>query len=235
MNSLIIGDGEVGRSLFNVFFDNYPDPDTEIIGRHDEGGEYDKLHICFPYDKNFESEVKRYQEIHKPKYTIIHSTVPVGTSRKLNATHSPIRGKHPHLEEGIRTFTKFLGGEQASDLADYFRRCGLKVCLFDKQETTEALKLFDTEYYKVCIEFTQRVKRFCNKFDLNFSEVYTIPNQTYNDGYTKLGMPEVVRPVLQPIIKSVGEKQIGGHCVLENSVLLLKYEKEMDEKRNIKT
>jgi UDP-N-acetyl-D-mannosaminuronate dehydrogenase len=189
--------------------------DIDPVLNGDPIGEVDIMHICFQYSDIFLSDVEGLQKEYKPKYTVIHSTVPVGTSRKLNAIHSPIRGVHPNLEEGIRTFPKFLGGEQASEVADYFRRLGMKVILFDKQETTEALKLFDTEYYKVNIEFAQRVKRFCDKHNLNFSEVYTIPNQTYNEGYTKLGMPEVVRPVLQPIMK-----EIGGHCLLPNSKML---------------
>ena len=77
------------------------------------------------------------------------------------------------------------------------------------------MKLFDTEYYRVCIEYCQRVKRYCDEHNLNFHEVYTLGNQTYNDGYIALGHPEFVRPVLQPIMK-----EIGGHCVLENSKLI---------------
>ncbi len=91
----------------------------------------------------------------------------------------------------------------------------MKVILFDKAETTEALKLFDTEYYRTCIEFAHRVNRFCEKHGLIFSEVYTIPNITYNEGYTELGHPEYVRPVLQPIMT-----EIGGHCLLPNQKLI---------------
>ena len=91
----------------------------------------------------------------------------------------------------------------------------MKVVLYDKPETTEALKLFDTEYYRHCVEFAKEVKTFCDKHDLSFSEVYTIPNISYNEGYTKLGHPEFTRPVLQPIMK-----EIGGHCLLPNQKLL---------------
>lgn len=217
MKSIIIGYGEVGQGLYSVLTDNYFDIDT--LDAEDEQKdlkeEYDIIHICFGFSDQFIEAVKTYQQRFKPKYTIIHSTVPVGTSRQIGAVHSPIRGIHPNLEGGIRTFPKFLGGEQSSEVADYFRRAGMKVILFDKSETTEALKLFDTEYYRTCIEFAQRVKLFCDKNNLNFSEVYTIPNQTYNEGYTKLGMPEVVRPVLQPIMKV-----IGGHCLVPNSKLI---------------
>ncbi len=213
MNSLIIGMGEVGKSLWNILSKHYftagIDKDEKVKG------EFEIMHICFGYSDTFVQDVLDYQLQFKPKYTVVHSSVPVGTCAKLDAIHSPIRGLHPNLESGIKTFPKFLGGPDASMVADYFRRADIKVILYDKSETTEALKLFDTEYYRHCIEFAHRVKEYCKRHNLNFSEVYTIPNQTYNEGYIKLNHPEYVRPVLQPI-----ETPIGGHCLLPNQRLL---------------
>jgi len=217
MKSIIVGFGQIGKSLFNVIDEHYItaviDTDGQVTAQDPSGAEI--MHICFPYSSNFVQYVKEYQEAYNPKFTVVHSTVPVGTTAKVNGIHSPVRGIHPNLESGIRTFQKFLGGEQASLVADYFRRAGIKVTLFDKAETTEALKLFDTEYYRHCIEFAHRVKRYCDENNLNFHEVYTLGNQTYNEGYTQLGHPEFVRPVLQPIMK-----EIGGHCLLPNKELI---------------
>lgn len=219
---LIIGYGEVGQALHKFF--NDAGVIDNGLAQHGRGRSFrkvmpdfdpDVMHICFPYSDNFITDVKNYQEEYKPKYTVIHSTVPVGTSTALSATSSPIRGLHPNLESGIKTFVKFLAGSQASEVADYFRRVGIRVCLFDRQENAEALKLFDTEYYRVCIEFTHRVKKYCDEHNLNFHEVYTLANQTYNEGYIKLGHPEFVRPVLQAIMKP-----IGGHCVMQNKELI---------------
>ncbi len=226
MRQLIIGLGEVGRALKEVFEDaslnnyfNFYDEWSGIDLNGNSFGELhhniDIMHVCIGYTDKFVEEVEEYQRRFHPKFTIIHSSVPVGTSTKLGAMHSPIRGLHPNLKSGILTFPKFIGGQDASQVADVFRRAGMKVILFDKPETTEALKLFDTEYYRHCIEFAHRVKTFCDKEDLNFSEVYTIANQTYNEGYTKLGHSEYVRPVLQPIMK-----EIGGHCLLPNAKLI---------------
>lgn len=213
METLIIGAGEVGKALYEILSEHYP---TNIIDKNaTHEGSVDYLHITFPYSDKFVEIVKEYQNKYQPKFTIIHSTVPVGTSRRCMAIHSAIRGVHPNLEEGIRTFPKFLAGEQASEVADYFRRAGLKVILFDKQETSEAAKLLDTEYYRTCVEFCHRVKKFCDKYDLNFHEVYTLPNQSYNEGYAELGHPEYVRPILQPIMK-----EIGGHCLLPNQKII---------------
>lgn len=216
MKTIIVGMGEVGYSLATVLAPYYDQETYDFGGVEPKLGEtFEIMHICFPYSEKFEDYVKAYQERFEPKYTVVHSTTPVGTCARLGVIHSPIRGIHPHLTEGIKTFVKFIGGPQASEVADYFRRAGLKVCLYDKSETTEAAKLFDTEYYRTCIEFAQRVKKFADSHGLSYHEVYTIFNQTYNEGYTYLNHPEFVRPVLQPIMGP-----IGGHCVLPNKQLI---------------
>ncbi len=219
MNSLIIGRGEVGKALHAILTEHYPtasyDPATDQSPLPSGGEPVDVMHICFPFSDNFVSEVKRYQKLYQPRYTVIHSTVPVGTSAACEALHSPIRGIHPHLEQGIRTFPKFIGGPRASEVADYFRRAGLSIILCDSAEATELGKLLDTEYYRACIEFTQRAKQLCDEHHVNFHEAYTLFNQTYNSGYASLGHPEFIRPVLQPIMTP-----IGGHCILPNKELL---------------
>lgn len=207
--------GQVGRSLYEVLesihkvrgWDKMELIEPENVGIKD----IEIIHICFQYSDEFITEVKRYQEMFKPKYTVIHSTVPVGTSRKCGAVHSPIVGIHPFLQESIITFTKYLAGEQASEVADYFRRAGCKVYLFDKPETTELAKLSQTTFYAMTIEYVKELKRECDKLGLSFAEVYTIPATDYNRGYEHLGMPEIKIPLLNPIMR----KQ-GGHCTIPN-------------------
>ncbi|MCL5667313.1 MAG: NAD-binding protein [Patescibacteria group bacterium] len=222
MKTVIIGLGEVGKALYEILSEHYKTVGFDKNDWHanfdydgEENCETEVMHVCIPYFDNFVEIVGQYQQKFQPKITIIHSTVPVGISRRCGAVHSPIRGIHPNLEGGIRTFVKFLGGEQASEVADYFRRAGLKVHLCDEPETTELMKLMDTEYYRVCIEFAQRVKNLCRMYEVPFSDAYRLSNLTYNEGYTKLGHPEFVRPVLEPIMK-----EIGGHCVLPNKRIL---------------
>lgn len=206
--TLIVGMGQVGISLSQVLSPHY------VVKEIDKGEEVDGIfsiiHICFPYSDSFEKEVREYQKKYKPKYTIIHSSVPVGISRKCGAIHSPIRGIHPDLESGIRTFTKYIGGEEGGNVADYFRKVGIKVYLFDKQETTELMKILSTDLYAVLIEYTKQVKRHCDENNVPFS-AWTLWTDTYNKGYLELGCPEYIRPNLIPIMGD-----IGGHCVMEN-------------------
>lgn len=208
---IVIGMGEVGQAIQKVFSCDWVDVNKEELTEC----YYHIMHICLPYSEEFVRLVDLYKKRFQPKYVVIHSTVPVGTSRKCNAMHSPIRGIHPNLYGGVVTFEKFIGGTDASYVADDFRKAGLKVIICDKQETTELGKLLDTEYYRACIEFTKRAKELCDKNDVPFHEAYTLMNITYNKGYAALGHDEFVRPTLQPIMTP-----IGGHCVSQNAKLI---------------
>jgi hypothetical protein len=209
--SLVIGRGEVGRAIANIFRCIAIDV-GEVYG-----GQVTHMHICFGWTDKFEEEVKRFQDKYKPLFTIIHSTVPVGTSARLGAMHSPVRGMHPNLEQGIRTFQKFLGGVDATWVAEYFRDFGLRVVLTDKSETTELGMLLGTEHYRMCIEFAKDAKKLCDAWGVPFEVSYTLFSLTYNDGWQRLGLPEYVRPVLQPIMTT-----IGGHCLESNHKLIQK-------------
>jgi hypothetical protein len=231
--SIIAGMGEIGKALCDVLSN-----DHDGLAVVDKDGKYhewwdvwdgcsdgakeidptvdgvDILHICFPYSDQFENEVQRYQDCLNPDYTVVHSTVPVGTSRKLGAIHSPVIGRHPHLTESIKTMTKFLGGKRASEVGDYFRRSGINIYLTDKQESTELLKILCTTTFGVLVEMTKETKRQCDKHGVPF-ELWTIWTQEYNQGYARLGMPYVQRPSLVPIMT-----RISGHCVCQNAELL---------------
>jgi len=233
MKGLIIGYGEIGKSLFNILSkeykcDTYDENESYYKNVFDLSfRDYEIIHICFPYSKDFIKDVKKFQKIIKPKFTIIHSTIPVGTSKKLNAIHSPCLGIHPHLEKSMTTFIKFLGGKDASLVADYFRRAGMKVYLVDKSESTELMKVLCTSFYGLCVEYTKDVKRLCDKNEVPF-ELWTIWNNNYNEGYSKLDMKEFIRPNLIPI-----NKKIGGHCVIPNLDFIKSDFTELIKKRNL--
>ncbi|NMB92554.1 MAG: hypothetical protein GYA31_02970 [Parcubacteria group bacterium] len=226
---LIIGKGEIGKALYNILKPYYK---VYIRDKDDDlNGTFDVLHICYPPIKNFINITKSYIKKYNPKLVILHSTVPVGYAKKVGAiaVHSPIRGKHPHLEKGIKTFVKYFGGPKAKEAAKYFSQIGIKTKIMTNSETTELLKILDTTYYGWNIVFAKEVKRICDKLKLDFNEVYTIPNQDYNEGYIKLKMPHVVRPVLKPM-----EGKIGGHCIIPNLYLLKDWLTDIIKERNKK-
>jgi len=229
MTQLIIGYGEVGQGLHKILNCDVYDLNYQKMSF----GRYAVVHICFPYGKKFIKIVKDYQKRLQPKLTIIHSTVPIGTSRKLKAVHSPIRGAHPNLEQGIRTFIKYFGGAQAKQAAALFKKFKIKTRCFPDAETTEAIKLWDTTQYGWQIILAKEIKNWCDQNNLNFEEIYREANHDYNNGYLQLNRPEVVRPYL---INKAGP--IGGHCVVPNSYLInspiarhiIKYNKKLLKK-----
>lgn len=209
---LVIGLGEVGMALVKVFKCDGEDK-FQNIEAPEKG--YKFLHIAFPYGENFVEEVKKYQDKYTPKYTIIHSTVPIGTSDECNALHSPIRGVHPHLADSIMTFKKFIGGADCFEIASEFRHFRIDSICTRYAKNTEAMKLWDTTQYGTFIMLNKEINKYCEENGLDFNIVYTLANETYNEGYTKMLRPEVMRPFLE-----YKDEKIGGHCVIPNCHLL---------------
>lgn len=221
----IIGYGEIGSSFAKVYseFSKYEvlvlDP---YVGKNDDLSGVEVLNICIPFIENFVDVVKDYINKYNPEYTVIHSTVSPGTTEKIGGKvcHSPVRGLHPNLDLGIKTFLKYIGSEDQDVSISYqkhLEELGIKSYICKSSKTTEYSKLLDTTYYGMCIAFHADVSNLCENEDLDFDEVMTLYNKTYNEGYNTLGKPNVMRPVLY------AAKKIGGHCVTPNANILKKY------------
>lgn len=224
--SIIIGAGEVGHSLYKVLEATYkkaivlrdrePNKETHYVESNFHNGSISFLHICYPFSDSFIKDTQDYIEQYKPSATIIHSTVPVGTTRKCGkyCVHSPIHGKHPHLADGIKTFTKYVGGENVGRVylaRRYLEMAGISTKMVSSPEVSELSKILCTTYYGWNIVFCKEIAAICEDLGLPFKEVYTDWNKEYNKGYTQLGMGQFVRPVLEPV-----EGRLGGHCVVNN-------------------
>jgi hypothetical protein len=223
MKHLVIGCGEVGKALMEVLNCEGHDP-QKGYDRMD-AGPVDMLHICIPYSETrpenwsdnvvwlpFKDWVREYQAWFKPTFTVIHSTVPIGTSDELNAHHSPIRGRHPHLAASIRTFTKYVGGPDSVIIADEFSRRGIQSAMsLMSAKDAEAGKLIDLMQFGQSVMLEKSIHEFCERNGLSFDIVYTRFNQSYNRGYLELGEYQFQRPVLAHI-----DGPIGGHCVAQN-------------------
>lgn len=219
----ILGYGEIGQAIAKF----YKNPLIKSLQRDDGLQGVDILHVCIPYGENFVSIVAKEIASIKPKLTIIHSTTVPGITKKLASrfsgmvVHSPARGVHPYLYEGIKTFVKYVGADEAKAgqvAQKHFESLGIVAKVFSPAATTEVGKLFDTTYYGLIIAWHGEMKKLCDKLGVNFADAVTDFNTTYNEGYRKLGKHNVVRPVL-----SAPEGAIGGHCVLPNAKLLKKY------------
>ncbi len=234
MKQIIIGLGEVGHALQSILecdgYDINPNVPGSLTKQQIESGRmYQVLHIAFPFI-GYESEpaeqwffycVARFAAQFCSDLIIIHSSVPVGTTDKceeitgIPCVHSPVRGVHPDLEKGIRTFVKFFGGGASHTAAAIFREKGIKTMMTSCARETEALKLWDTTIYGWNILLQKEIERYCRENGLDFKMVYTVANATYNDGYAALGRPEYAKYILKHV-----PGPIGGHCVRENWELL---------------
>ena len=215
--SLICGAGEIGTALKEVLEKKYRVviKDKEPL-ELEESIQVDVLHIAIPYTKSFEKIVHDYQIQYKPKYTVIHSTVPMGTCKRLGAYDSPVRGVHPHLAKSLTTFVKYLA-PQSQYLKRYFETAGIKIKLVKDSKTTEALKLWCTTLYGINVIAEKEMYAFCKKYGVDFNTVYTDTNLTYNQGYKELGFPQYQKYVLKHM-----NGGLGGHCILPNAHILKK-------------
>jgi len=95
---------------------------------------------------------------------------------------------------------------------------GIKTKVFYPSLTTEIGKLLDTSYYGLVIAWHGEMKRLCDKYKIDFGKAVADFNKTYNEGYTKLGKKNVIRPILYP-----PKGGIAGHCIVPNAKILRKY------------
>ena len=249
MNIGILGYGEIGKAIHELYSE-----DSSIARYLRSGMEYqvfvkdldfdegirhcDYLHVCIPYSDDFVDQICECIEKENPKNVIIHSTVQVGTTRKIveqsgliNICHAPVRGVHPDLNKGLKTFLMYLGYDETQhSTKDFIYEVDLllgsiqiRTKIVNKFETSELAKLASTTYYGMCIAFHGEMQSLCGEMGLSFEEVMTEWNKDYNNGYKKLDMDHVVRPVLTPPAFLRPDGAIGGHCIIPNAKLLQEY------------
>jgi len=219
----ILGYGEIGKAIAKF----YKKPLIKDLKRDDNLSGVFVLHVCIPWSNDFIKIIEKEIKQIKPKITVIHSTVIPGTTKMLAdkfsgmVVHSPVRGKHPHLYNGIKIFVKYIGADnkQAGLFAKrHLESLGIKIKLFSSSVTTEIGKILDTTYYAICIAWHGEMKKVCDKMGISFEEAVTDFNKTYNEGYKKLRQQHFVRPILYPPTET-----IGGHCIIPNAIILKKY------------
>lgn len=219
----ILGYGEVGQAIAKF----YRNPKIKDLKRDDGLFGVGVLNVCIPWSEKFLDIVEKEIKKIKPKLTIIHSTVAPGTTKKLAqkfngmVVHSPIRGVHPNLYQGVKTFIKYIGvdNKRAGKLAEkHLRSLNIKTKLFMPSMTTEVGKILDTTYYGIVIAWHGEMKEICDKLGVDFESAVTDFNKTYNEGYTRLGKSNVVRPVLYP-----PQSGRSKHCIVPNATILSKY------------
>lgn len=210
VNSIVIGQGEVGKALKAVLSKEYDVYGIDIdTVRFPASCQF--LNICIPYSKEFVKIVNDYVERFKPSLTIIHSSVPIGTTKKIKGftVHSPVRGRHPNIAQDLRRYIKFVGYNDKKSLLmaiDYLGKCfSLKV--IPSSDETEFLKIASLTKYLVYLWIADEINNACRNGDFNYENV-KLWDRSQND---KIGhsYKDMKWPILNPPLG-----KIGGHCVL---------------------
>lgn len=223
MQILVVGLGHVGKPIYELFRGKeYNVAGIDIgVSKGKVTTPVDFLHICFGYTDSFEQETLRYMKEYNPKITVIESTVPVGTTRKIYGRirkpvfHSPIKGNEKDgMMWGLLNYTKFIGSPdpslegEAKKLQESFKSAEVKVELAGDSNSTELAKLLETSYYALMIAFFQEIERMCIDLKADFNVV-----SKYQALTTQESGHKHLRPVFYPGV-------IGGHCLIPNAELL---------------
>ncbi len=207
VNIGIMGYGEVGKAIHSLYKEK---PFNVLISDLKTQKTFDSivtiLNVCIPYSKDFISDVSDAIVKYKPTLVIIHSTTLPGTTRQIQAlhkyvyvVHSPIRGNHSHLNESLLNFIKYIGSDtyKGYKIANiHLQFLGLQTKKIKDSFSSELAKVLCTTYYGLCIAWHGLADNLCKMYDLDFQEVVTDWNITYNDGYQKMNTFQYTRPVL---------------------------------------
>lgn len=218
----VIGYGEVGKAIYDVIASSsnciqIVDRDKGYDTKHLKSPPMDctkVLHICFPWRDGFYDMIEAYAQGLNPDLIIIHSTVmPEKAPKYLYAVYSPIRGQHDNLKEDIISYTKYIAGFNPGkvELARLrFESAGLKIMnLGDKVNTLEWAKhLSNTLYYHWILAYRQLVHQWCGELELDEELLWGFTKELHEK--TGIQYPSTFDP-----------KGIGGHCVIQNSELLV--------------
>jgi len=212
MRTLIIGAGETGQALFEILSRSYEtlriDPKFGFSAKIDS---CDIMNVCIGYSSDFVDIVCEYQKKYHPYLTVIHSTVPVGTTSKIkDAVHSPILGDHTNMKNSIMKFTKWIGGMRADEIYRMFLMAGIVCKTVPTSEETELLKLMCLAKYGMSIAFAQYQKNCFDKSGFDYSHVLE-----WDINYNMNAKPYQQRPLIRP-----PENKIGGHCVIPGTKML---------------
>ncbi len=222
MKTVIIGIGEIGKALYEVLSRHYKiEPYDLKDKRKIKINSCEIMHICIPYTENFIKAVNDYAK--NSKYTVIHSSVPVGTTQQIKGKvfHSPVRGKHPYIAQGLRNYLKYISYDADYDsavkIAAYFRKAKISTKIIHNTKITELMKLLELCRYGTYIAFAKEQEKICQHFGLDYGLVVAEYETTRNQGIVKCGMPELQQPLLYPF-----KDFVKGHCTVKDMELLLK-------------
>lgn len=178
------------------------------------------LHICIPFNENFNSNVFNLVQKFNPSVLVIHSTVSPYTTKTLQnklsipVIYSATRGVHKRMLSDLKKYTKFYALEKnapkkqwaSSEYSKLMKKCGVRTKKLSDPITLELAKIVvDTSYYGWLINYAQISNMIAKKHGVDFDEMWSFADEIQK----YLGN----RPKMFPGF-------IGGHCVIPNLSLI---------------
>lgn len=222
------GMGAVGRALVTVLSKNNDVLSRDIESDGQPFGNYDFLHVAIPFSGSFVETIRKRLSIDHYPTAIIHSTVPVGTTRSIGVDvfHAPVRGQHSDLEGGLRKFRMPVAGiGEPGIVLSHLTNSGIPCELWSSSEETELSKLLCLSRYLNTLAWYENAGKICEAFQVDRSVIQKWTN-SYNDGY--FGTPYQRENLLFP------DGKVGGTCVLPVTRMLQSQTGDEFTLRNIK-
>ena len=178
------------------------------------------LHIAIPVTTKFDSNVLELNKKFKPECIVIHSTISLGTTERIQKKlsipliYSATRGVHKRMLKDIKRYMKFFAISKNAPKKQWaiktfsrkMKNCGVKTRQMSTPETLELGKILcDTSYLGWLINYAQLTNMIAIQYNIDYDEMWTFSDEIHKF----LGN----RPKMYPGF-------IGGHCVIPNLDLM---------------
>jgi len=207
---IVAGLGEVGKPLLTILQRTYACRGVDVTPV-DVEQPCSVLHVCYPFQiRDFVGTTIAYIERYKPELVIIHSTVQVGTTKRVQSrtqvpvAYSPVRGKHAKMEQEMLHYQKFVGidsREALQQASEHLSAAGFRVATYGNAETAELSKLMETTWLGILVGWAQDVERMAGEYGVSYEEVNRFVEEI-------------------SYLPKVWPGFIGGHCVMPNIAIL---------------
>ena len=152
------------------------------------------LHICIPYNDKFIKNVISLKNRFSPKGIVIHSTIALYTTHKLQKQisvpiiYSATRGVHKRMISDLKRYTKFYSIEENapnrkwadSSYSRLMKTCHVKTKKMSKPITLELAKIVvDTSYYGWLINYAQLSNMIAIKNKVNYDEMWSFADEIH--------------------------------------------------------
>lgn len=226
--NVIAGLGEIGSPILQLISKKTLAVGYDINPKSMDKKKFDKykkletsfLHVCIPFTNKFISNVVSLYKTFKPEAIVIHSTISLGTTKKLQqilpipVIYSATRGVHKRMLYDLKRYTKFYAIENnapkkawaISAYSKLMKKSGVITKQMSSPITLELAKIIvDTSYYGWLINYAQLSNMIAIKHKVNYEEMWSFADEIHKF----LGN----RPKMFPGF-------IGGHCVIPNLDLM---------------